>query len=100
MALAKISLHCILKANISPESLVAKSIIKYHMMSNNFKSYAIEITEPVVEAFKSGSQKYSIRLDDKRKNSENSELEIRAMHIHIVVDIEKIRVTQDRRQQE
>ena len=48
-------LNCILKTNISPESLVAKSIIKYHMMSNNFKSYTIEITEPIVQAFKSVS---------------------------------------------
>ena len=54
------------KANMSPESFAARRIINVHI-SNNLKSHSIEITKPLVQAFKSGKQKYSIHLEEKKK---------------------------------
>ena len=58
---------------MSPESFAARRIINVHI-SNNLKSHSIEITKPLVQAFKSGKQKYSIHLEEKKKDNEESEL--------------------------
>lgn len=85
-----------IKTNMSPESLVAKRIIKDHMIANNLKPHTIEITKQIIRAFKSGRQKYSLHLEEEKKKKEKSELQIKAQHI--AADIDKIRVLQKQKQ--
>ena len=77
---------------MSPESLTAKRIIKGHMLANKLKPHTIEITKPIVQAFRSDRQKYEVHLEEEKKKKQKSEAEVRAMHI--AADIEKPRVTQ------
>ena len=81
----------IMKTNMSPESLTAKRIIKDHMLANKLKPHTIEITKPIVQAFRSGRQKYEVHLEEEKKKKQKSEAEVRA--VHIAADIEKLRVT-------
>ena len=57
----------IMKTNMSPESLTAKRIIKGHMLANRLKPHIIEITKPIVQAFRSGRQKYEVHLEEEKK---------------------------------
>ena len=79
----------IMKTNMSPESLTAKRIIKGHMLANRLKPHIIEITKPIVQAFRSGRQKYEVHLEEEKKKKQKSEAEVRAMHI--AADIEKLK---------
>ena len=81
---------------MSPESLTAKRIIKGHMLANKLKPHTIEITKPIVQAFRSDRQKYEVHLEEEKKKKQKSEAEVRAMHI--AADIEKPRVTQKQKQ--
>ena len=47
---------------------------------------------PVVQAFRSGRQKYEVHLEEEKNKKQKSEAEVRAMHI--AADIEKLTVTQ------
>ena len=60
----------IMKTNMSPESLTAKRIIKDHMIANKVKPHTIEITKPIVQAFRSGRQKYEVYLQEEKKKAE------------------------------
>ena len=66
---------------MSPESLTAKRIIKGHMLANKLKPHTIEITKPIVQAFRSDRQKYEVHLEEEKKKKQTSEAEVRAMHI-------------------
>ena len=78
----------IMKTNMSPESLTAKRILQDHMLANMLKPYTIEITRPVVQAFRSHRQKYEVHLEEEKKKKQTCEAEVRAMHI--AADIEKL----------
>ena len=52
---------------MSPESLTAKRIIKGHMLANKLKPHTIEITKPIVQAFRSDRQKYEVHLEEEKK---------------------------------
>ena len=52
---------------MSPESLTAKRIIKGHMLANKLKPHTIEITKPIVRAFRSDRQKYEVHLEEEKK---------------------------------
>ena len=66
------------------------------MISSNLKSHTIEITKPIIPAFKSGRQKYLIHFEKEKEEKEKSELEIKAMHF--ATDIEKLNITQKQKQ--
>ena len=85
----------IMKTNMSPESFTAKR--KDHMIANKLKPHTIEITKPIVQAFRSGTQKYEVHLQEEKKKKQKSEAELGAMHIP--ADIEKLRVTQKQKQE-
>ena len=75
---------------MSPETVIAKRMIKDHMLSHDLKSYTIKISKPHVLAFKSARQKYEIYLEEERKSKQRSKAEQRAMHME--ADIDKLRV--------
>ena len=80
----------VLKTNVSPETVIAKRMIKDHMLSHDLKPYTIEISKPLVLAFKPARQKYEIHLEEERKSKQRSKAEQRAMHME--ADIDKLRV--------
>ena len=80
----------VLKTNMSPETVIAKRMIKDHILSNDLKPYTIEISKPLVLAFKSARQKYEIHLEEERKSKQRSKAEQRAMIME--ADIDKLRV--------
>ena len=60
------------ETNTSPESLTAKRIVKDHILANKLKSYTIEITVPIVQAFRSGRQKHEVHLEEEKKKKQKS----------------------------
>ena len=82
--------NAVLKTNMAPETVIAKRMIKDHMLSHDLKPYTIEISKPLVLAFKSARQKYEIHLEESRKSKQRSKGEQRAMHME--ADIDKLRV--------
>ena len=60
------------------------------MLSHDLKSYTIEISKPLVLAFKCARQKYEIHLEEERKSKQRSEPEERAMRMEAGID--KLRV--------
>ena len=67
----------IMKTTMSPESLTAKRIINDHMLANKLKPCTIETTKPIVQAFRSGRQKYGVHLEEEKKKNQKSETEVR-----------------------
>ena len=49
------------------------------MLANKLKPHTIEISEPVVQVFRSGRQKYEVHLVEEKKKKQKSETEVRAM---------------------
>ena len=62
--------NAVLKTNMSPETVIAKTMIKDHMLSHDLKLYTIEISKPLVLAFKSARQKYEIHLEEERMSKQ------------------------------
>ena len=60
------------------------------MIANKLKPHTTEITKPIVQAFRSGRQKYEVHLQEEKKKKQKSEAELGAMHI--AADIEKLKV--------
>ena len=82
--------NAVLKTNMSPETVIAKRMIEDHMLSHDLKPYTIEISKPLVLAFKSAHQKYEIHLEEERNSKQRLKAEQRAMHME--ADIDKLRV--------
>ena len=59
--------NAFLKTNMSPETVIAKRMIKDRILSRDLKPYRIEISKPLVLALKSARQKYEIHLEKERK---------------------------------
>ena len=85
-----------IKTNMSPESLTAKRIIKDHILANKLNPHTIEITKSIVQADRSGRQKFEVHLEEEKKKKQKFEAEVRAMRI--AADVEKLRVTQKQKQ--
>ena len=81
---------------MSPESLTAKRIIKDHILANKLNPHTIEITKSIVQADRSGRQKFEVHLEEEKKKKQKFEAEVRAMRI--AADVEKLRVTQKQKQ--
>ena len=54
---------------------------KYHMLSFNQKPDTIEITNPLIVAFKSSCRRYEIHLVEEKNKKQVTEAEKNAMHI-------------------
>ena len=82
--------NVVLKTKMSPETVIAKRMIKDHMLSHDLKPYTIKISKPLVLAFKSARQKYEVHLEEERKSKQRSKAEQTAMHME--ADIDNLRV--------
>ena len=61
--------------NISPEDVIAKKLVKDHLLANNLKPYTIQITNPMVRAFKGAHQSSATYLDDNKKKIQTKDKE-------------------------
>ena len=52
---------------MSPETVIAKRLIKEHMLFNDLKSHNIDISKSMAKAFKSAHGKYQMHLEDQRQ---------------------------------
>ena len=78
----------VLETNMTPDTIIAKRIVRDHMISKNLKLHTISIDKPLIAAVKAASQKYSIYLEEKKNEKINSENENRILHL--IADIEKL----------
>ena len=63
---------------------------KYHMLSFNLKPYTIELTNPLIVAFKSSCRRYEIQLEEEKNKKQVTKAEKKA--IHIATDTGKVKV--------
>ena len=76
------------KTNMTPVSIIARRIIKDHLIANQLKPHTVHITASLIESFRSARQAYMIELDNAKKEKEKTEDEQEAMHF--TADIEKL----------
>ena len=81
--------NAILKA-MSTETVVSNRMIKNHMLSFNLKPHTIEITNPLIVAFKSSRWRYEVHLEEEKEKKEMFEADKKAMHT--AADIDKLKV--------
>ena len=79
----------ILKINMSVETVFSKRLIKDHILANGLKPRTIEISKPIIKAFRNARAVYKAKLEEERKNAVLSEREKQAAHISN--DIEKMK---------
>ena len=60
---------------------IAKRPVKEHLLENNLKLHTIQITNPMVRAFKGAHQSYATYLDDENKKKIQTKDEEKAKHI-------------------
>ena len=53
-----------LKTNMIPETVIAKRLIKDHILSSDLKPHNFDISKSMVKAFKSAHGKYQMHLED------------------------------------
>ena len=69
----------ILKTNMSSQTIISKRLIKDHILANRLKTNTIEISKPIIKAFRNAHAVYKAKLEEERKNG------------HISNDIEKMK---------
>ena len=84
----------LLKTNMSAEIVIAKRLIKNHMLSNDLKPHNIDISKSMVKAFKSAHGKYQMHLEDQRQKRISTEAETKAMHLSNEIETLKGKVEQ------
>ena len=62
----------------SPNTIIAKHIIKDHMLSSDLAPHTIIISPAMIKSLRSADQKYYIHLEEEKKNKVESEMEMRA----------------------
>ena len=82
--------NTVVQTNMSAESVISKRLIKDHMLSNKLKPYTVEITDPVIRAFKSSHLKYQLHLEPEKKKKDNSETDRQLLHL--LNDICKLKI--------
>ena len=70
--------NAVLKTNMSPNIIIAKRIIKDHMVPNDLAPHTIIISPAMIRSFRSSHQKYYIHLGEEKKNKVESGVEMRA----------------------
>ena len=79
---------------MSPETVIAKRLIKDHMLSNDLKPHNIDISKSMVKGFKSAHGKYQMHLEDQRQKRISTEAETKAMHLSNEIETLKGKVEQ------
>ena len=59
--------NTVVQTDMSAESVISKRLIKGHMLFQKLKPYTIEITDPIIRAFKSSHLKYQLHLESEKK---------------------------------
>ena len=77
---------------MSPETVIAKSLIKDHKLSNNLKPLKISILKSMVKVFKNAHSKYQIHLKDQQQKRISTEVEMNSMHLSNEIEILKVKV--------
>ena len=78
-----------LKTNLSPEGVIAKRLVKDHLLANNLKRHTIQITNPMVRAFKGARQSYVTYFDDENKKKIQTKDKEKTQHI--TSDVENLK---------
>ena len=73
--------NSVLNLNIKEDSIVAKKIVKDHMISNSLKPYTISITNQLIRSFYAARQKYqeslaTSKFQEKQRKASNEKLTI------------------------
>ena len=58
------------KTNMTPERIISRRMIKYHLLTNGLKPHAIEATRQLIKAFRSVRQKYMAWFERRKKSKE------------------------------
>ena len=82
--------NAVLKANLSTNTIIAKPIIKVHIVFNDLAPHTIITSPAIVKSFILACQKYYIHLEEEKKNKVESEMEMRSRFI--TDDIDKIKL--------
>ena len=83
----------LLKTN-SPETVIAKRLIKDHMFSNDLTPHNIDISKSMVKVSKSVHDKYQMHIEDQRQKRISTEVETKAMHLSNEIETLKGKVEQ------
>ena len=60
------------KTNMTPERIISRRMIKYHLLTNGLKPHAIEATRQLIKAFRSVRQKYMTWFERRKKSKEKN----------------------------
>ena len=59
--------NTVIQTNMSASSVISKCLINDHMLFHKLKPYTIEITDPMMRAFKSSHLKHQLHLELEKK---------------------------------
>ena len=65
----------VLAENISSNAIIARRLVKDHLLSNNLSPHSVEITPAMRLALKSAHQKYVLRLEEEKKKQRNDAID-------------------------
>ena len=77
---------------MSPNTIIAKRIIKDHLLSNDLAPHIVMVSPAIIKSFRLARQKYHIHPEEEKKNKVESEMEMRVRLI--TDDIDKIKLQQ------
>ena len=83
--------NTVVQANVSADSLISKRLIKDQILFDKLKPYTIEITDPMIRAFKSSHLKYQLHLESEKKKKKNDNSETDRQLLHLLNDIDKLK---------
>ena len=83
----------LLKTN-SPETVIAKRLIKDHMLSNDLTPHNIDISKSMLKVSKSVHDKYQMHIEDQRQKRISTEVETKAMRLSNEIETLKGKVEQ------
>ena len=63
---------------MTPNTIIAKHVIKDHMLFNDLTPHTITISHAIIKYFRLARQKYYIHLEEEKKNKVEFEMEMRA----------------------
>ena len=86
--------NTVVQTIVSAESVISKLLIKDHLLFHKLKPYTIEITDPMIRAFKGSHLKYQLHLESEKKKKEKSETGRQLLHLSNDIDKLKTKVKQ------
>ena len=84
----------IIQTNMYAKTIISKRLIKDHMLANGLQPHTIEITKPLVKAYKSVNAAYKAHLEEEKKKVVLTECEKQAEYINSDIDEIKTQINQ------